>query len=120
MERGAPPAATSAAELSADPGGGAGAAALAAKPANYQFSGDYWVIALRNNAPVPVAVKTGLTDLDFSEVVAGLEPGDRVLLLPSTSLFEQQERLQQFITQRFGSSSPFQQGSGGGIPPQFR
>jgi hypothetical protein len=32
-----------------------------------------------------------------------------VLLLPSTSLFEQQERLQQFISSRF-SSTPFQQG----------
>jgi hypothetical protein len=41
--------------------------------------------------------------------VAGLQPGDQVLLLPSTSLFEQQERLQQFITQRFGASTPFNQ-----------
>ena len=58
---------------------------------------------------MPVAVKTGLTDLEYSEIVGGLEPGDRVLLLPSTSLFEQQERLQQFITARF-ASTPFQQG----------
>ena len=42
---------------------------------------------------MPVAVKTGLTDLEYSEIVSGLEPGDRVLLLPSTSLYEQQERL---------------------------
>jgi hypothetical protein len=47
--------------------------------------------------------------LEYSEVIEGLEPGDRVLLLPSTSLYEQQERLQQFINQRFGSSTPFQQ-----------
>jgi hypothetical protein len=40
--------------------------------------------------------------------VSGLEPGDKVLLLPSTSLFEQQAQLQQFISQRF-SSTPFQQ-----------
>ena len=40
--------------------------------------------------------------------MSGLEPGDRVLLLPSTSLYEQQERLQQFISSRF-SSTPFQQ-----------
>jgi hypothetical protein len=32
-----------------------------------------------------------------------------VLLLPSTSLFEQQERLRGFISSRF-SSTPFQQG----------
>jgi HlyD family secretion protein len=77
--------------------------------ADYQFGGDYWVVALRGDEVVPVAVKTGVTDLEYSEVVAGLEPGDRVLLLPSTSLYEQQAQLQQFISQRFGSSTPFQQ-----------
>ena len=59
---------------------------------------------MRGDQPVPVAVKTGLTDLEYSEIVSGLEPGDRVLLLPSTSLYEQQERLQEFINQRFGST----------------
>jgi hypothetical protein len=78
------------------------------------------VVALRNDLPVPVAVRTGLTDLEFSEIVSGLEPGDRVLLLPSTSLYEQQERLQQFISQRF-SSTPFQQGGQQqNVPRQFR
>jgi HlyD family secretion protein len=89
-------------------GGGNTAGAAAARPSYYQFGGDYWVIALRNDRPVPIAVKTGLTDLEYSEIVSGLQPGDRVLLLPSTSLFEQQERLQQFISSRF-SSTPFQQ-----------
>jgi HlyD family secretion protein len=92
------------------PGGGGNAPGAApARPSYYQFGGDYWVIALRNDQPVPIAVKTGLTDLEYSEIVSGLQPGDRVLLLPSTSLFEQQERLQQFISSRF-SSTPFQQG----------
>ena len=76
---------------------------------DYLFGGDYWVVALRGDQTVPVAVKTGLTDLEYSEIVSGLEPGDRVLLLPSTSLYEQQERLQEFINQRFGSTTPFQQ-----------
>jgi HlyD family secretion protein len=76
---------------------------------DYLFGGEYWVVALRGNETVPIAVKTGLTDLEYSEVVSGLQPGDRVLLLPSTSLYEQQERLQEFITQRFGSTTPFQQ-----------
>jgi hypothetical protein len=62
-----------------------------------------------------MAVKTGLTDLEFSEVVAGLSPGDRVLLMPSASLYDQQERLQQFISQRFGGT-PFQQGQNSGPP----
>jgi HlyD family secretion protein len=91
------------------PGGGNAAGAAPARPSYYQFGGDYWVVVMRNDQPVPIAVKTGLTDLEYSEIVSGLEPGDRVLLLPSTSLFEQQERLQQFISSRF-SSTPFQQG----------
>lgn len=80
---------------------------------DYQFGGDYWAVALRNGEPVPVPVRTGVTDLEYSEVIAGLKPDDQILLLPSTSLFEQQEALQRFIADRF-SSSPFQQGSGRG------
>jgi HlyD family secretion protein len=84
--------------------------APAARPStDYLFGGEYWVVALRGDQPVPVAVKTGLTDLEYSEIISGLEPGDQVLLLPSTSLYEQQERLQEFINQRFGSTTPFQQ-----------
>jgi HlyD family secretion protein len=90
-------------------GGGQQAAARPARATDYLFGGNYWVVAMRGDQPVPVAVKTGLTDLEYSEIVSGLEPGDRVLLLPSTSLYEQQERLQEFITQRFGSTTPFQQ-----------
>ncbi len=92
------------------PGGGQQAARPVVRDTSYLFGGDYWVVALRGDQTVPVAVKTGLTDLEYSEIVSGLEPGDKVLLLPSTSLYEQQERLQQFISQRFGSTgSPFQQ-----------
>jgi HlyD family secretion protein len=98
------------------PGGNAGS--TAARPSYYQFGGDYWVIALRNDQAIPVAVKTGLTDLEYSEIISGLQPGDRVLLLPSTSLFEQQERLQQFITSRF-SSTPFQQNQQNRGGPRF-
>jgi HlyD family secretion protein len=89
--------------------GGGDAPARQASSTDYLFGGDYWVVALRGDEVVPVAVKTGLTDLEYSEVVSGLEPGDTVLLLPSTSLYEQQARLQEFINQRFGSSTPFQQ-----------
>jgi hypothetical protein len=51
--------------------------------------------------------------LAHTEVVSGLEDGDQVLLLPSSSLFEQQARLQEFISERF-SSTPFQQQQQGG------
>ena len=78
----------------------------------YQFGGVYWVVAMRGGEPVPTAVRTGVTDLRYSEIVDGLEPEDHVLLLPSTSLFEQQEMLQQFISDRY-SSTPFQQSGGG-------
>jgi len=95
-------------------GGGAQAPAKAvAKDSSYLFGGNYWVMMQKGSETVPVAVKTGLTDLEYSEVVAGLSPGDQVLLMPSTSLYEQQERLQQFISQRFGGT-PFNQNQGGG------
>jgi HlyD family secretion protein len=97
------------------PGGGfvffqGGQDANARRPSTlqYQFGGDYWVIAMRDGQLMPVRVKTGITDLANSEIVAGLQAGDEVLLLPSASLFEQQGRLQEFISSRF-SSTPFQQ-----------
>jgi hypothetical protein len=103
------------------PGGGQQTAARPAPRAtDYLFGGEYWVVALRGDQTVPLVVKTGLTDLEYSEVVSGLEPGDRVLLLPSTSLYEQQARLQEFINQRFGSTTPFQQGGQQNIPRNFR
>ncbi|NNC63910.1 MAG: efflux RND transporter periplasmic adaptor subunit [Gammaproteobacteria bacterium] len=89
------------------PGGGRSTSA-------YQFGGDFWVVALRGGEPMARAVRTGVTDLSYSEIVAGLNPGDEVLLLPSTSLFEQQAFLQERIQQRYGSGSPFQQSTGRG------
>ncbi|HEY8519802.1 MAG TPA: efflux RND transporter periplasmic adaptor subunit [Gammaproteobacteria bacterium] len=104
-------------------GNGARAAGLgpdgARSVTEYQFEGNYWVVARRGGKPVPVRVKTGLTDLEWTEVVAGLEPGDEVLLLPSSSLYEQQARLREFISQRFGGS-PFQQPQGGPPPGVIR
>ena len=55
------------------------------KDSSYLFGGNYWVMLQKDDQAVPMAVKTGLTDLEFSEVVAGLSPGDRVLLMPSAS-----------------------------------
>ena len=98
--------------------GGAAPARSAPKDSSYLFGGNYWVMMQKGEQTVPVAVKTGLTDLEYSEVVSGLAPGDRVLLMPSASLYEQQERLQQFVSQRFGGT-PFQQNQGGG-QPRFR
>ena len=104
--------------------GGNRSAATSSTPAvtDYQFGGDYWVVTLQDGKPVPVAVRTGLTDLEYSEIIDGLDADSRVLLLPSSSLFEQQELLQSFISARF-SSTPFQAsggGGGGGMGGNFR
>lgn len=96
-------------------GGGMGSGPGSSRATSaYEFGGDFWVIAMQGGEPTALAVQTGLTDLRYSEIVAGLSPGDEVLLLPSTSLFEQQAFLQERIQQRFGSGSPFQQPTGGG------
>jgi HlyD family secretion protein len=88
---------------------------------NYQFGGEYWVVTMQDGEPVPVTVRTGLTDLEYSEIVDGLDANAQVLLLPSSSLFEQQEAIRNMISSRFGGT-PFQQtgGTGGGMGGNFR
>ncbi|HEX7024051.1 MAG TPA: efflux RND transporter periplasmic adaptor subunit, partial [Gemmatimonadales bacterium] len=39
---------------------------------DFQFGGSYIVFVRKNGDPVPVYIQTGLTDLDYSEVVSGL------------------------------------------------
>ena len=71
---------------------------------DYRFGGDFWVVLQDNDGSTrPVAVRTGLTDLDRVEVVAGLDEGQEVLILPSANLIETQERLQDFINRRVGT-----------------
>ena len=60
---------------------------------NYQFGGSYIVFALRNGKPTPLRVRTGLTDMDYSEVVSGIGEKDTVLLLPSASLIQSQSEM---------------------------
>jgi HlyD family secretion protein len=55
------------------------------------FGGTYIVFVLRNGQPTPVEVRTGLTDLDYSEVRSGLTASDTVLILPSAGLLASQE-----------------------------
>jgi HlyD family secretion protein len=42
---------------------------------------DYVVFVLRDGVPTAVRIKTGLTDLDYSEVLAGLTAADSVVVL---------------------------------------
>jgi len=64
--------------------------------------GSFWVVADRKGTLEPVPVATGITDLDRVEVASGLGEGDVVLVLPSSSLLETQERLQNFMRGRSG------------------
>ncbi|MEO5825397.1 MAG: efflux RND transporter periplasmic adaptor subunit [Gemmatimonadales bacterium] len=57
--------------------------------------GQFIVFVLRAGKPTPVYVKTGITDLDYTEVKAGLAVGDSVLMLPSASLIQSQKNLQE-------------------------
>ena len=48
------------------------AARAMASGTNYQFGGDYWVVTMQDGEPIPVSVRTGLTDLEYSEIIDGL------------------------------------------------
>jgi HlyD family secretion protein len=71
------------------------------------FGGRYIVFVKRAGGPKPVWIRTGLTDLDYSEVVEGLQPSDSVLVLPSASLVQSQQESQERINRMTG---------GGGLP----
>jgi hypothetical protein len=71
------------------------------------FGGRYIVFVKRPDGPKPVWIRTGLTDLDFSEVVEGLDANDSVLILPSASLVQSQQESQERINRITG---------GGGLP----
>lgn len=75
------------------------------------FGGTYIVFAVRDGKPTPVYVRTGITDLDWSEVRSGLEEGDSVMLLPSASLIQAQQGLQERIGRNSGLPG---QAAGGG------
>ena len=70
------------------------------------FGGEYVVFVLRSGVPTPVPVKTGLTDLDYSEVVNGLTLADTVLIMPSASLLASQQAFQDRVQSRVGGVMP--------------
>jgi HlyD family secretion protein len=70
-----------------------------------RFGGQYIVFVKRGDHPVPVSIRTGLTDLDYSEVTSGLVEGDSVLALPSASLINSQSQMQNRINQMTGGGS---------------
>ena len=84
---------TSAAGGNAHTGGG-GNGGMRRGGTEASFGGKYIVFVQRAGKPVPVYVQTGLTDLDYSEVKAGLTEKDSVLMLPSASFVQSQQDLQ--------------------------
>jgi len=86
--------------------GGFGGGGSVGGPAASIQSNNYIVFALRNGKPTPVAIKTGLSDLDYIEVASGLTERDTVLLLPSASLVQSQNQFKQRV----------QSFTGGGLP----
>jgi len=72
---------------------------------SFQFGGSYIVFVLQNGQPTPKRIRTGYTDMDYSEVVSGLTEQDTVLLLPSASLVNQQTQMRNRMSQM-----------GGGVP----
>ena len=67
----------------------------------------YIVFVKRAAGIEPRWIRTGLTDLDYSEVLDGLQQGDSVLVLPSASLIESQQEMRERINRVTG---------GGGLP----
>src|SRR6266550_6686838 len=66
----------------------------------------YIVFTLKNGKPTPVQIRTGLTDLDYIEVVGGLTEQDTVLVLPSASLLNAQRDMQQRMRNVTGGGLP--------------
>ncbi len=89
-------------------GGNAGRGARRAQGggSDYLFGGNYIVFVLRNGEPQAVPIRTGLTDLDYSEVVSGLSESDTVLILPSASLVASQAEWQERIQRVRGGGLP--------------
>jgi len=71
------------------------------------FGGRYIVFVKRASGPEPAWIRTGLTDMDYSEVRDGLTASDSVLILPSASLVQSQQEAQERINRMTG---------GGGLP----
>ena len=73
---------------------------------NFQFGGTYIVFVLRGGKPTPVRVRTGVTDMDYSEVASGLTDRDTVLLLPSASLLQSQQDMKDRFSRMGGGGVP--------------
>jgi len=85
-------------------GGGGGGGAFGRRGTAEPSS--YIVFTMKKGKPTPVQIRTGLTDLDYIEVVSGLTEQDTVLVLPSASLLNAQRDMQQRMRQVTGGGLP--------------
>ena len=86
-------------------GAGGGRPRAAGGGNDFQFGGNYFVFVIRSGQPTLLTVRTGLTDLDYSEVVTGLTASDSVLVLPSASMVQQQEEFRTRMTNMTGGGA---------------
>ncbi|MGH7534524.1 MAG: efflux RND transporter periplasmic adaptor subunit, partial [Gemmatimonadales bacterium] len=88
-------------------GGSDGAGTADSGSSDALYGGRYIVFVKGPQGPVARWIRTGLTDLDYSEVVDGLQPRDSVLILPSASLVQSQQEMRERVNRMTG---------GGGLP----
>ena len=104
--------------LRADVGGGAGKtrARTPGSRAALGLGHGLWVVAVKEGRELPTPVTTGITDLDRVEITGGLSEGDEVLLLPTASLVEIQQQIQDVASRRGGIPGLTQQPATTGAP----
>ena len=86
-------------------GGGAGRQVRFGGPGGDQ-GGSFIVFVLKDGKPSPLQISTGLTDLDYVEVVSGLTEKDTVLVLPSASLINAQRDMRERMQRMTGGGLP--------------
>jgi len=100
-------------------GGGSGGGGGGFRRAGGGDVSSYIVFVLRKGKPAAVNVRTGLTDLDYIEVVSGLTEQDTVLVLPSASLLNAQRDMRDRMRSVTGGGLPgLQQQPAAGARPQ--
>ena len=69
--------------------------------------GNYIVFTMKDGEPKALNIRTGLTDMDYMEVLSGVSEGDTVLVLPSAGLLTSQREMRERFQRMTG---------GGGLP----
>ena len=76
-----------------------------------QGSGSRYIVFVKRNGQIaPVWVRTGLSDMDYSEVLSGVTASDSVMILPSAGLVQSQQDMRE----------RFNRVTGGGAVPGMR